>query len=174
MLRLETVILSRLGDRVRTFVQRSPRYQGTMCEVLRGDADKWTAVQKIAAAWGIEPEAICTVGDDANDLPMILGAGVGVAMGHASESIKYAADWTTTDNEHDGVARCRTYSERMIAMPRTLEDLPKPSPGLAIDSPGVKLDVVLEQGWHQELAVPVPALERSSLRASCDHFANFQ
>ncbi len=105
MLKLEAAVVARLGASVRTFVQRSPRYLGTMCEVLRGDADKWTAVQKVASRWGIEPASICAVGDDANDLPMIRGAGLGVAMGHASDAVKQAADWITSDNETDGLAR---------------------------------------------------------------------
>ena len=54
-----------------TFVQRSPRYLGTMCEVLRHDASKWSAVLHVAELWGVDPAEICAVGDDVNDVPMI-------------------------------------------------------------------------------------------------------
>jgi hydroxymethylpyrimidine pyrophosphatase-like HAD family hydrolase len=44
------------------------------------------------------------VGDDVNDLPMITGAGLGVAMGHAPESVRAAAAHVTGDHDEDGVA----------------------------------------------------------------------
>ena len=105
MLDFERVLLERLGQRVTTFVQKSPNYAGTMCEVLRHDASKWSAVLHVAELWGIKPEEICAVGDDMNDLPMIAGAGLGVAMGHAPEAVLAAADLITNDHDNDGVGR---------------------------------------------------------------------
>jgi Cof subfamily protein (haloacid dehalogenase superfamily) len=104
MLDFERAVLDRLADRVRTFVQKSPRYAGTMCEVLRHDASKWAAVLHLAELWGIEPSAICAVGDDMNDVPMLRGAGLGVAMGHAPADVLDAADHVTGDHDNDGVA----------------------------------------------------------------------
>lgn len=104
MLAFERAVLDRLGGRVRTFVQRSPRYLGTMCEVIRHDASKWAAVLHVAEQWGVDPSEICAVGDDMNDLPMIAGAGLGVAMGHAPEAVRDAADLVTGDHDEDGVA----------------------------------------------------------------------
>ena len=101
----ETAIHEALGDRVRTFVQKSPVYTGTMCEVIRRDAGKWAAVLHLAELWGIAPEEICAVGDDMNDLPMIVGAGLGVAMGHAPDAVLSAADHVTADHDNDGVGR---------------------------------------------------------------------
>ncbi|OJW14714.1 MAG: haloacid dehalogenase [Planctomycetales bacterium 71-10] len=100
----ERHVLARFGDRVRTFVQKSPRYLGTMCEVIRADASKWSAVLHVAEAWGIAPEEICAVGDDMNDVPMLLGAGLGVAMGHAAPEVLAAADRVAPDHDHDGVS----------------------------------------------------------------------
>jgi hydroxymethylpyrimidine pyrophosphatase-like HAD family hydrolase len=104
MLDCERAVLGRLAGRVRTFVQRSPHYLGTMCEVIRHDASKWAAVLHVAEQWGIDPLEICAVGDDMNDLPMIAGAGLGVAMGHAPEAVRAAADLVTGDHDQDGVA----------------------------------------------------------------------
>lgn len=101
----EACIVDRVGHLVQTFVQKSPRYAGTICEVLRRDASKWTALLRLAVAWGVEPSEICAVGDDMNDLPMILGAGLGVAMGHAPDAVLDAADHVTGDHDDDGVAR---------------------------------------------------------------------
>jgi hydroxymethylpyrimidine pyrophosphatase-like HAD family hydrolase len=104
MLAFERAVLDRLGGRVRTFVQRSPRYAGTMCEVIRHDAGKWAAILHLAGLWGVASAEICAVGDDMNDLPMIAGAGLGVAMGHAPDAVRAAADLVTGDHDQDGVA----------------------------------------------------------------------
>jgi len=100
----EQIILDALADRVRVFVQRGARYLGVMCEVIRRDAGKWAAVLHVAEQWGVSPDEICAVGDDVNDLTMIEGAGLGVAMGHAPPEVLAVADHITGDHDHDGVA----------------------------------------------------------------------
>ncbi len=104
MTALESSLLGRFPGRIRTFVQRSPSYSGSMCEVLRDDASKWAAILHLAGIWGIDPSEIVAVGDDMNDLPMIQGAGLGVAMAHAPEVVLAAADHVTLCNHNDGVA----------------------------------------------------------------------
>jgi Cof subfamily protein (haloacid dehalogenase superfamily) len=104
MIRFQAVLHEAIPDRIRTFVQKSPRYSGTMCEVLPIEASKWSAVLHLAELWGIAPSAICAVGDDMNDVPMIQGAGFGVAMGHAPEAVMAVADHVTADHFHDGVS----------------------------------------------------------------------
>ena len=44
------------------------------------------------------------IGDAGNDLPMIINAGIGVAMENAFPEVKAHADKITLDNEHSGVA----------------------------------------------------------------------
>jgi hydroxymethylpyrimidine pyrophosphatase-like HAD family hydrolase len=105
MLDFERAVHDRLAGRVRTFVQKSPRYAGTMCEVIRHDAGKWAAVRHVAESLGIAPVEICAVGDDMNDLSMIAGAGLGVAMGHAPAPVRAAADLVTGDHDQDGLTR---------------------------------------------------------------------
>ena len=104
MLELEGAILARASGLVQTFVQKSPRYAGTMCEVLRHDANKWTALLQLARIWDVCPTEICAVGDDRNDVPMLRGAGLGVAMGHAAAEVLDAADLVTGSDLEDGVA----------------------------------------------------------------------
>ena len=94
----------RIGGRIQTFVLRVSRYRGTMCEILRVDASKWSALLHLAELWGIGPAEICAVGDDANDIPMIRHAGLGVAMGHAHADVQTAADMVTGRHDEDGVA----------------------------------------------------------------------
>jgi Cof subfamily protein (haloacid dehalogenase superfamily) len=93
-----------LGTRVQTFVQRTSRYLGTMCEFLRHDATKWTAVLQLAELWGVSANEICAVGDDANDIPMLKNAGLGVAMGHAHADVTAVADLITGRHDDEGVA----------------------------------------------------------------------
>ena len=104
MLTFEAAVVERLGGRVQTFVQKSPRYSGTMCELIRSDANKWTALLHVAELWGVDPSQIIAIGDDVNDLPMIAGAGLGVAMGHAPASVQAAAHLVTGSHDDDGVA----------------------------------------------------------------------
>ncbi len=105
MLELEQGLAESLGRQVQTFVQKSPSYAGTMCEVLRSDANKWTAVCHLCQIWGIDPAEVCAVGDDMNDIPMLRGAGLGVAMGHASAEVRASADLVVGSNDAGGVAQ---------------------------------------------------------------------
>jgi hypothetical protein len=104
MLDFERSLLDRFAPHIRTFVQKSPRYSGTMCEVIRRDASKWSAVLRVAAAYGIAPATIVAVGDDMNDLPMIEGAGLGVAMAHAPEAVRNAANLIIGDQDSAALA----------------------------------------------------------------------
>ena len=45
------------------------------------------------------------VGDEGNDVAMIRAAGLGVAMGNATDDVIAAADAVTADCDHDGVAQ---------------------------------------------------------------------
>ncbi len=72
-------------------VIRSPRYRGYMCEIAPYGVSKWSGVQWIARGLDIPESAICAVGDDVNDLPMIQGVGLGVAMGNAPPNVQAAA-----------------------------------------------------------------------------------
>ena len=45
------------------------------------------------------------VGDNLNDLPMIITASVGVAVGNAVDSLKQAADFVSVANDECAVAQ---------------------------------------------------------------------
>jgi 5-amino-6-(5-phospho-D-ribitylamino)uracil phosphatase len=84
-------------------VLRSPRYTGWMCEIAPEGVSKWSGVQHLAQLAGIAYEEICAVGDDVNDIPMIRGAGLGVAMGNALAEVKAAADRIAPGHDSDGL-----------------------------------------------------------------------
>ena len=44
-------------------------------------------------------------GDGGNDIPLIKFAGVGVAMGNASDEVKACADMVTDSVDDDGIAK---------------------------------------------------------------------
>ncbi len=74
-------------------------------ECFDARADKWNAVRHIAEERGIAPERIVAVGDQINDVSMIAGAGLGVAMGNAVDAVRAVANQHTDSNEDEGVAR---------------------------------------------------------------------
>lgn len=73
-------------------------------EILNKNASKGIALNELAAYLGIAPDETMAIGDNENDLSMIEAAGLGVAMGNATENIKKAANAHTSSNDEDGVA----------------------------------------------------------------------
>lgn len=83
-----------------TVVQTAPFY----LEVIPKTINKGQGLRDICAALGIDPAQAIAFGDAPNDIPMLLAAGVGVAMGNASAETKAAADLVTLTNNDDGIA----------------------------------------------------------------------
>lgn len=67
-------------------------------------ATKQVAVLHLMEYFKVKPEEIIAVGDSENDIPMILAAGIGIAMGNSSEGLKSIADDVCPSVEDDGVA----------------------------------------------------------------------
>lgn len=67
-------------------------------------ANKGEALGRLAAHLGCGLSRTMAFGDGLNDLSMIQAAGVGVAMANACPEVLGAADHTTADCDHDGVA----------------------------------------------------------------------
>ena len=66
--------------------------------------DKGTFVADMSKRLGIPTEAVATIGDMENDLPMFARSGVSFAMGNAADAIKQQATHVTDSNERDGFA----------------------------------------------------------------------
>ena len=73
-------------------------------EFTRADANKGVGLRKLAEILGVNPDATMAIGDTENDLAIIEAAGIGVAMGNATDAVKAKADYVTTTNTKDGVA----------------------------------------------------------------------
>ncbi|MDP3487898.1 MAG: Cof-type HAD-IIB family hydrolase [Bacillota bacterium] len=68
-------------------------------------ATKSSALAFLGKRLGIAREEMLAIGDGANDLDMIEYAGIGVAMGNADDRLKAVADYITTSNVEEGVAK---------------------------------------------------------------------
>ena len=96
-------------ETVRTFLVSNPSIT-TVCggynnlEFTRADANKGVGLRKLAEILGVNPDATMAIGDTENDLAIIEAAGIGVAMGNATDAVKARADYVTTTNTKDGVA----------------------------------------------------------------------
>jgi Cof subfamily protein (haloacid dehalogenase superfamily) len=74
-------------------------------EVTHPQANKGEAVRYLAeTVMGLQAHQVMTIGDNFNDLEMLVYAGIGVAMGDAPEKVKQQANWVTLSAEADGVA----------------------------------------------------------------------
>lgn len=74
-------------------------------EINAAGADKWLAVSALCRYLGIDPRDTVCFGDASNDLSMLRGAGLGVAMGNAEPEAKAAARTVTGVNNEGGVGQ---------------------------------------------------------------------
>ena len=76
-----------------------------LVEIVPLGVSKATGVQEIAGPLGIPSDEVVAFGDMPNDVPMLLWAGCGVAMGNAHPDVLAVADEVTASNSDDGVGR---------------------------------------------------------------------
>ncbi|RYI13989.1 MAG: phosphoserine phosphatase SerB, partial [Acetobacteraceae bacterium] len=73
--------------RANTLQVEGGKLAGTVAEPIVGKEAKLQALNEISARLGITPAEAVAVGDGANDLPMLLAAGTGVAL-HAKPTVQ--------------------------------------------------------------------------------------
>ena len=122
MLDLERSLQAAWPGRLSLHTIRSPRYRDWMCEIAPADVTKWSGVLTLATAWGIDPAAICAVGDDVNDLPMIRGAGLGIAMGNATPEVLSAADRVVATHDDGGIEQVADLLVAGLSQPAPLPE----------------------------------------------------
>jgi Cof subfamily protein (haloacid dehalogenase superfamily) len=81
------------------------RSQSYYLDVTPPGCDKGTFVQAMAKRLGIATDAVATIGDMQNDLPMFRNSGLSIAMGNATDDVKQIATHVTASNEDEGFAK---------------------------------------------------------------------
>ncbi|SON59896.1 5-amino-6-(5-phospho-D-ribitylamino)uracil phosphatase YitU [Mycobacterium simulans] len=76
-----------------------------LVEIVPRGINKATGIAEVAQPLGIADADTVAFGDMPNDVPMLLKAGLGVAMGNAHPDAVAAANEVTASNADDGVAR---------------------------------------------------------------------
>lgn len=75
-----------------------------LVEIAHRDAGKKSGLAFFTELLGLDREETAAFGDADNDIDMLQYAGVGIAMGNASEGCKRAADLITKHHDEDGLA----------------------------------------------------------------------
>lgn len=89
---------------------RLPRWHPAFSDLVPSDSSKAVGMAKVLEQFGIAREECIAFGDGANDIEMLHYAGLGVAMGNASETVKCEADHITTNVDNEGI---RTALEKL-------------------------------------------------------------
>lgn len=74
-------------------------------EAFDRSAHKWSGISWVCERFGVDPRRTAAIGDQINDISMIEGAGLGIAMGNAVPEIRDLADVHTATNDEFGVAK---------------------------------------------------------------------
>jgi Cof subfamily protein (haloacid dehalogenase superfamily) len=81
------------------------RSQSYYLDVTPPGCDKGTFVKAMVRRLGLSTDAVATIGDMQNDLPMFAASGLSFAMGNATDDVKKAATHVTASNEEEGFAK---------------------------------------------------------------------
>lgn len=80
------------------------RWHPDFADIISKGNSKSTGIDAMLARYGIQLNESMAFGDGGNDIPMLKHAGIGVAMGNASEEVKKSADSVTASVDEDGIA----------------------------------------------------------------------
>ena len=78
------------------------RSKDTYMEIVNNQVSKLGALHFLCEKYGVELKNTLAIGDNFNDMPMIIHAGKGIAMGNAPDEVKQAADCVTDTNDENG------------------------------------------------------------------------
>lgn len=86
------------------FAHFLPRPEWEFASVISSAANKHQAFDQVLNYYGLQPAEVMAMGDSHSDMVFIQRAGIGVAMGNASEPVKAVADYVTLSADEDGAA----------------------------------------------------------------------
>jgi len=105
------IIDDRCDEIIATLQEKFPtevslcKSRATFCEIVHPTVSKWLAISYLMEEWDINADEVMAIGDHENDIPMIQGAGVGVAMGNAPENVRAKADYVTDTVDNNGAVK---------------------------------------------------------------------
>lgn len=74
-------------------------------EITVKDVDKWGALEFLMNKMGVKREEVITIGDNVNDKKMIQEAGLGIVMEGSTPEVTDVANYVTSSNNEEGVAK---------------------------------------------------------------------
>ena len=81
------------------------RWHQTAVDVMPAQVNKWTACHWVMQQTGFTPERAIAFGDGLNDMQMLQGVGLGIAMDNGHPELKAIADHVAPALHLDGIAR---------------------------------------------------------------------
>ncbi len=106
----DPIYMEDIMERSRSFDEKaydsmSMRTQDFLYEYMDYRTTKANGLEEALKLHGLKLDNLLAFGDDDNDKDMIERAGIGVAMGNASDLAKSVADYITASNNEDGIAK---------------------------------------------------------------------
>lgn len=97
--------VNRLAEALKKEVKGVNMYKSkdTYLEIMDELVSKAYAIRELEDVFHVSNKELMAIGDNYNDMDMILYAGLGVAMGNAPEEVKRIADTVTFTNDEDGL-----------------------------------------------------------------------
>lgn len=106
MAHLEMVLKDELNESATILTTVYPSLNFTLIDILPPDASKGIGVEKLAVIENLTAENVMAIGDNFNDLEMLLFAGTPVVMGNAAPDLLERGNFQTTlSNDENGVAK---------------------------------------------------------------------
>lgn len=109
LLRLQSEMHARFPSDYNTIVVPHLQTDNFYCEISQKHVDKWHGLTQLRSHLNIDPNHICAVGDQLNDMPMIKAAGHGVAMANGHQELRQAARFICGHNKEDGIVDVVNY-----------------------------------------------------------------
>lgn len=102
---LERSLNEAMSESIKILSTKYPKEDFTLLDIVNPAASKGAGVAAAATELDLEPGEIMAIGDNYNDLEMLLFAGTGVVMANAPQSLREIEGlFPTTSHTEDGVA----------------------------------------------------------------------
>ena len=79
------------------------RWHPLFADVVASGVSKVVGMERICQHFGISQSETMAFGDGGNDIEMLQWAGVGIAMGNATDEVKKYANYVTSDVDNNGI-----------------------------------------------------------------------